>query len=96
VIGSLDALPAVVDAVAGRIPIILDGGVYRGIDVLKALALGATAVAIGRPFVYGLAYAGEAGVSQVMENLYDEFRVSMGLAGVNRVADVRGLTMVKD
>ncbi|MEK4228255.1 alpha-hydroxy acid oxidase [Solibacillus sp. FSL H8-0538] len=96
VVGSLDALPAVVKAVDRRIPVILDGGVYRGIDVLKALALGATAVAIGRPFVYGLAYAGEAGVRQVMQNLYDEFKVSMGLAGVSRVANVCNLTIVKN
>ena len=96
VIGSLDALPRIIEAVAGRVPVLFDSGAYRGIDVLKALALGATAVAIGRPFVYGLAYAGEAGVHQVMTNLYDEFKVSMGLAGVSRVADVRGLTMVKD
>ena len=96
VIGSLDALPGIVEAVAGRVPVLFDSGVYRGIDVLKALALGATAVAVGRPFVYGLAYDGENGVRQVMKNLYDEFKVSMGLAGVSRVADMRGLTMVKD
>ena len=55
VIGSLDALPAIAKVVHGQIPIILDSGVYRGMDALKALALGADAVAIGRPFVYGLA-----------------------------------------
>ena len=95
VIGSLDALPAIVEAVAGRIPIIFDGGVYRGIDVLKALALGATAVAIGRPFVYGLAYSGESGVRQIMQNIYDEFKVSMGLSGISRVHDVRSLTLLQ-
>lgn len=96
VIGCLDALPAVVEAVNGRIPIIFDSGVYRGIDILKALALGATAVAIGRPFIYGLAYDGENGVRQVMQNLFDEFKVSMGLAGVSRVAEVRNLFISKN
>ena len=95
VIGSLDALPGVVEAVAGRVPVLFDSGAYRGIDVLKALALGATAVAIGRPFVYGLAYDGENGVHQVMKNLYDEFKVSMGLAGAATIADVKNLTLMK-
>ena len=64
VIGSLDALPAIAKAVNGQIPIILDSGVYRGMDALKALALGADAVAIGRPFVYGLALEGQQGVER--------------------------------
>ena len=96
VIGSLDALPAVAEAVDGRIPVLLDGGVYRGIDALKALALGATAVCIGRPFVYGLAYDGENGVQQVMQNLYSEFRVSMGLAGQRTVAGLRTVALIRE
>lgn len=95
VIGSLDALPAIVEVVAGRIPVILDSGVYSGIDVLKALALGADAVAIGRPFVYGLALAGQAGVEQVMQNIYEEFKVSLALAGAMSIAEARKLQLVK-
>lgn len=95
VIASLDALPTIVEEVAGRIPVIFDSGAYRGIDVLKALALGATAVAIGRPFVYGLAYAGELGVYRAMQNIYNEFEVSMKLAGVNSINELRKLRLVK-
>lgn len=95
VIGSLDALPAIVEVVAGRVPVILDSGVYSGIDVLKALALGANAVAIGRPFVYGLALAGQAGVEQVMQNIYEEFKVSLALAGAASIAEARKLQLVK-
>ncbi|MER2107982.1 MAG: alpha-hydroxy acid oxidase [Solibacillus sp.] len=95
VIASLDALPTVAEEVAGRIPVIFDSGVYRGIDVLKALALGANAVAIGRPFVYGLAYAGELGVKRAMQNIYNEFEVSMKLAGVSNIAALRNLHLVK-
>lgn len=96
VIASLDALPGIVSEVAGRVPIIFDSGAYRGIDVLKALALGATAVAIGRPFVYGLAYAGERGVQRAMQTIYNEFDVSMKLAGVSRIKDLRNLRLVKE
>ncbi len=96
VIGSLDALPAIVNAVNGRVPVLLDGGIYRGIDALKALALGAAAVCIGRPFVYGLAYDGENGVYQVMQNLYSEFKVSMGLAGQRTVAELQAMTLIRE
>jgi len=95
VIGSLDALPSIVEVAGGRVPVLLDGGVYRGIDAVKALALGATAVCIGRPFVYGLAYAGEHGVYQVMQNLYSEFKVSIGLAGQRTIAGLRDVTLVR-
>lgn len=95
VIGSLDALPAIVEVVAGRVPVILDSGVYSGIDVLKALVLGADAVAIGRPFVYGLALAGQAGVEQVMQNIYEEFKVSLALAGASSIAEARKLQLTK-
>ncbi len=96
VIGSLDALPAIVKAVDGQVPVLLDGGVYRGIDALKALALGATAVCIGRPFVYGLAYDGENGVYQVMQNLYSEFKVSMSLAGQRTVAGLQTVALIHE
>ncbi|MGY4793851.1 alpha-hydroxy acid oxidase [Lysinibacillus fusiformis] len=95
VIGSLDALPAIAEAVNGQIPIILDSGVYRGMDALKALALGADAVAIGRPFVYGLALEGQQGVEKVMTNLYDELKVSIALAGATSVKGLRNITLVK-
>lgn len=95
VIGSLDALPAIAKVVNGQIPIILDSGVYRGMDALKALALGADAIAIGRPFVYGLALEGQQGVEKVMTNLYDELKVSIALAGSTSVKGLRNITLVK-
>ncbi|MBX8942450.1 MULTISPECIES: alpha-hydroxy acid oxidase [Lysinibacillus] len=95
VIGSLEALPAIAKVVNGQIPIILDSGVYRGMDALKALSLGADAVAIGRPFVYGLALEGQQGVEKVMTNLYDELKVSIALAGATSVKGLRNITLVK-
>ena len=80
-VGSLDALPAVVEAVAGRIPVLLDSGVRGGSDVLKALALGATAVLVGRPWVYGMAIAGQAGAVEVLRNIVAEFDLALGLSG---------------
>ena len=82
------ALPAVAEAVAGRAEVYVDGGIRRGTDVLKALALGAVAVFIGRPFVWGLTLAGEAGVKRVLELLREELEVSMAVAGVADVASV--------
>lgn len=85
---SLRALPDVVRAVDGRIPVLLDGGVRRGGDVFKALALGATAVLIGRPHLWGLAAAGQAGVAHVLKTLDDELDRVMGLAGVHAIAEI--------
>jgi L-lactate dehydrogenase (cytochrome)/(S)-mandelate dehydrogenase len=85
---SLDALPAIVEAVAGHIPVLLDGGVRRGSDVAKALALGAAACLIGRPQLWGLAVAGEAGVAHVLEIYRRELDRVMGLCGVARLADI--------
>jgi L-lactate dehydrogenase (cytochrome) len=85
---SLDALPAIVAAVDGRIPVLLDGGVRRGGDVAKALALGATACLIGRPQLWGLSVAGEAGVAHVLEIFRRELDRVMGLCGVSRIADL--------
>ena len=87
-IASLDALPAIVEAVDGRAEIVLDGGVRRGIDVLKALALGARAVLIGRAAAWGLAVGGQAGVERVLELLRVELSVAMAIAGVTSVRDV--------
>jgi isopentenyl diphosphate isomerase/L-lactate dehydrogenase-like FMN-dependent dehydrogenase len=80
-IASLDALPAVADAVGGRIPVLLDSGVRGGADAFKALALGATAVLIGRPYVYALALAGEQGVREVLRNFRADFDLTLGLSG---------------
>ena len=87
-IASLDALPAVVDVVQRRIPVLLDSGIRGGADVFKALALGATAVLLGRPYVYGLAIAGEQGVREVLRNVRAEFDLTMGLAGCRSVSEI--------
>jgi 4-hydroxymandelate oxidase len=79
--GTLDALPEVVEAVAGRVPVLVDGGIRRGGDVIKALALGATAILIGRPFLWGLAAFGQDGVQRVVELLQGELRIALGLSG---------------
>ncbi|HSK06882.1 MAG TPA: alpha-hydroxy acid oxidase [Acidimicrobiia bacterium] len=84
----VDLLPAVVDAVRDRVEIISDGGVRRGSDIVKALALGATACMSGRAYLYGLGAAGEAGVDQVLELLSSEMRRTMALIGCSRVADL--------
>jgi 4-hydroxymandelate oxidase len=78
---TIDALPEVVEKVAGRVPVIVDGGVRRGTDVLKAIALGANAVMIGRPYVYGLGVAGGDGVAAVVHILRREFEMAMALTG---------------
>ncbi len=85
---TVTALPRVADAVRGRVPILLDGGIRRGTDVLKALALGATAVAIGRPYLFGLAVDGAAGVSRVLQILRTEFEMAMALTGRTTLAAV--------
>jgi 4-hydroxymandelate oxidase len=78
---TVDVLPQVVDKVAGRIPVLVDGGIRRGTDVVKALALGANAVLIGRPYLYGLAVGGREGVQLVIEILRNELEMAMGLLG---------------
>jgi len=87
-IASLDALPEIVEAVAGRAAIILDGGVRRGTDVLKAIAMGADAVAVGRPQLWGLAADGSEGVRRVLEMLRDELSLAMALAGCRSIAEI--------
>ncbi|MGZ5081962.1 MAG: alpha-hydroxy acid oxidase [Usitatibacter sp.] len=89
---SIRALPAIADAVGSRIEVWMDGGVRSGQDVLKALALGARATLIGRPFLYGLGAMGEAGVEKCLDIIRAELDVSMALCGRSRVADVdRGI-----
>ena len=85
---SLDVLEEVVDAIDGRAEVLLDGGVRRGTDVLKALALGARAVLIGRAMVWGLAAAGEEGVTDVLRLLQREVELGLALLGCASPADV--------
>lgn len=85
--GTLDLLPAVV-AAAGNVPVLLDSGVRSGADVAKALALGARAVLLGRPYAYGLALAGEAGVREVIRNMVAEFDLTLALAGLTAAGDL--------
>jgi lactate 2-monooxygenase len=87
-IATLDALPAVAAAVDGRVPVLLDSGIRGGADAFKALALGATAVLIGRSYVYGLAVAGQAGVKEVLDNLRAELDLTMALAGCASLAEL--------
>src|SRR5260221_9639914 len=84
---TIDALPLVVEKVAGRLPILVDGGIRRGTDVLKALALGASAVQIGRPYLWGLGIAGAEGVSRVVQILRHEFEMAMALTGRPAIAN---------
>ena len=85
---TIEALPEVVAEVRGRIPVFVDGGVRRGTDVFKALALGATAVGIGRPFLWGLGAFGEAGVDRVLQIMQAELKLAMGNCGTRTVADI--------
>jgi len=85
---SVMALPEVIEVVAGAVPVLVDGGVRRGTDVLKALALGAHAVLIGRPFLWGLAVAGEGGVRAVLGQLREELELAMALCGRPTIAEI--------
>jgi isopentenyl diphosphate isomerase/L-lactate dehydrogenase-like FMN-dependent dehydrogenase len=86
---TIDALPEVVEAVAGRLEVLVDGGVRRGVDVLKALALGAGAVLVGRPVLWGLAADGEHGVRRVLELLREEIELALVLLGCSSPRQVR-------
>lgn len=87
-IASLNALPEIVAAVNGRAEVLLDGGIRRGTDILKALALGAKAILVGRPILWGLALNGEAGVFDVIQLLGDELDVAMALSGCAKIQDI--------
>jgi lactate 2-monooxygenase len=93
-IATLDALPAIAAAVDERIPVLLDSGIRSGADVFKALALGARAVLLGRPHVYGLALAGEAGVREVLTNFIADFDLTMGLSGCRSVDEITAGALV--
>ena len=92
---TIDALPEIAEAVAGRIPVLLDSGIRRGTDVLTALALGAKAVFVGRPYIYGLAIAGARGVERVISILRDEFQRAMALTGRRSIAEIDGTVLLK-
>jgi 4-hydroxymandelate oxidase len=85
---TIEALPHVVEAVDGRLPVLLDGGIRRGTDVIKALALGARAVLVGRPYLWGLAAAGAEGVAGVMKLLRTELLSAMALCGCPTLAAI--------
>jgi lactate 2-monooxygenase len=87
-VAALDALPGIVEAVAGRLPVLFDSGIRSGADAVVALALGARAVAIGRSYAYALALAGEDGVHELLRNTIAELDITLGLAGVRNVADL--------
>ena len=87
-IATVDALPAIVEAVDRQVPILLDSGVRGGADAFKAVALGASAVLIGRPYAYGLAIAGERGVRDVLQNFLADFDLTMGLAGCASIDEI--------
>src|ERR1700722_16292185 len=85
---TIEALPECVRAAGGKIPVLVDGGFRRGTDVFKALALGAAAVGVGRPYLWGLAAFGQRGVARVMELLHAELAVDMGMAGVSKISEI--------
>jgi isopentenyl diphosphate isomerase/L-lactate dehydrogenase-like FMN-dependent dehydrogenase len=83
-----------VDAVGGRIPVLIDGGIRRGTDVFKALALGARAVGIGRPYIWGLAAFGQPGVERVVDILRTEFELTMRQCGARSLAEITRTSVV--
>ncbi len=93
-IAPIDALADVVDAVAGRAQVYMDGGIRRGTDVMKALARGARAVLLGRPVLWGLAVGGEQGASQALDIIRDEFDVAMALCGVKEIKEIDASLLV--
>jgi 4-hydroxymandelate oxidase len=93
-VSGIEALPEVIEAVNGRAEVVVDGGVRRGTDVLKALALGARAVLIGRSYMYGLAVGGEEGLARVLQLLRDEIANAMALCGRPNIASIDA-TLVK-
>lgn len=92
---TLDCLPEVVAAVKGRIPVLVDGGVRRGTDALKALALGASAVGIGRPYIWGLGAFGEAGVDRTLAVLDNELRLAMAGVGARSLSEITPRAIVR-
>ena len=85
---SIEVLPAVVDRVAGRVPILFDSGIRRGTDIMKAVGYGASAVLIGRPYLYGLAVSGPDGVRDVVKILKAELQEAMAMMGRTHLAEI--------
>jgi L-lactate dehydrogenase (cytochrome) len=96
VLSSARALPAIADAVKGQIKILADSGIRNGLDVVRAIALGADCAMIGRAYIYALAAGGEAGVKHLLELLEKEMRVAMTLTSVAKVADISGDLLVRE
>ncbi len=94
-IATLEALPSVCEAVEHKVPVLMDSGIRRGADIIKALALGASAVLIGRPYIYGLAVAGETGVKAVMENLIAETELQMAICGRKSISEIDQSLVIK-
>ncbi len=95
-ISSIEALPEIIKEVDGKIPVLLDSGIRSGADMFKAIALGAKAVCIGRPFCYGLAINGEEGVAEVIKNFYSDFELTMGLTGCKSIEEIQEAKLVRD
>lgn len=92
---SIDSLAEVAPAIAGRVPVLMDGGVRRGADVFKALALGADAVGIGQPYIWGLASFGQEGVERVLDILQSELAGNMRQAGTRSLAEINASHIVE-
>ncbi len=92
--GTIESVAEVVQAVRGRIPVLVDGGVRRGTDVFKALALGATAVGIGRPYIWGLSTFGQQGVERVIDILNNELRLAMVGCGTRTVKEISSAALI--
>jgi lactate 2-monooxygenase len=95
-VSTMQMLPSIAKVIAGKIPLILDSGVRGGADAFKAIALGADAVCIGRPYAYGLAVAGEQGVYEVLKNFITDFELTMGLAGCRSVQEIGSHMVTED
>jgi isopentenyl diphosphate isomerase/L-lactate dehydrogenase-like FMN-dependent dehydrogenase len=91
---TIECLPEVIDAAGGRIPVLVDGGIRRGSDVYKALAFGAKAVGIGRPYVWGLSAFGQPGVEKVVDILHAEFDLTMKQCGARSLAEITRSTVM--
>jgi lactate 2-monooxygenase len=94
-ISTIEALPAVIKAVAGQVPVLMDSGVRGGADMFKAIALGAKAVCIGRPYIYGLALDGQQGIEAVIKHFMADFELTMRLAGCKNIDEISVENLVK-
>jgi isopentenyl diphosphate isomerase/L-lactate dehydrogenase-like FMN-dependent dehydrogenase len=93
--GTIESLPGVVRGAGGKVPVVIDGGVRRGTDVFKALALGASAVGMGRPYAWGLSCFGQAGVERVLDILNAELRLAMAGCGARTVGEIKAASLSK-